>query len=180
MKGFLLDAKIEIFENIPLEVVLKHYYPWLVLSLLSIENDPLDHLYPLSPEKAALLDNIAANTFEKYKNEEPPFFYNDDSEKKLYKTLDRGFHKLFDEEEAELEFQTVQQDLIRKYEDFMEALVILYRMVDEHGVIEEAEDEDVIDEEERDDFLTADDWTMVRLLTARKKIEITEKRNGGR
>ena len=25
MKGFLLDAKIEIFENIQLEVVLKHY-----------------------------------------------------------------------------------------------------------------------------------------------------------
>jgi len=43
LKGFLGGHGIEIFEHIPLEDVLKDYYPWLVMYLLSITTDPLDH-----------------------------------------------------------------------------------------------------------------------------------------
>jgi len=137
------------------------------MSLLSITTDPLEHLYALSPAQSALLDAINANTFEKYKNEDPPFFYNDDSTKKLYLTLERDFHKLFDEEDdkeaAELTFQEVEQDLIKKYEELMETLGTVYRIV-----IDE-ETDTIIDRKEDEDFLTADEWNMVRLLKTRIK-----------
>ena len=172
LKGFLGGSGIEIFDHIPLEVVLKDYYPWLVMSLLSITTDPLEHLYALSPTQSALLDAINANMFGKYKNEDPPFFNTNESTKKLHITLERDFPKLFDEEDdkeaAKLTFQEVEQDLIKKYEEFMATLGIVYRIV-----IDE-ETDDIIDRKEDEDFLTTDEWGMIRLLKSRIKARDTK------
>jgi len=174
LKGFLEGSGIEIFEHIPLEDVLKDYYPWLVMSLLSITTDPLEHLYALSPAQSTLLDAINANMFEKYKNEDPPFFYNDESTKKLHITLEQDFPKLFDEEDdkeaAKLTFQEVEQDLIKKYEELMATLGVVYRIaIDE-------ETDDIIDSKEDEDFLTTEEWRMIRLLKSRIKARKRKKK----
>ncbi len=79
---------------------------------------------------------------------------------------------MFDEEDdkeaAKLTFQEVEQDLIKKYEEFMATLGIVYRIV-----IDE-ETDDIIDRKEDEGFLTTDEWGMIRLLKSRIKARDTK------
>ena len=117
--GFLSGSGIDIFNEIPLKKIIEEYYPWLVMSLLSIKTDPLEHLYTLSKKDLILLDKINEDTFEKFKRMDPPFVDDESGGQTLYMTLHPDFLKLFDTEDDEKKFREVEQEIIDQYSDFM-------------------------------------------------------------
>ncbi len=165
--GFLSGMGIETFNEIPLKNIIEEYYSWLVMSLLSIETDPLEHLYPLGEENSVLLDKINGDTFEEFKRMDPSFVDDESWGQTLYMTRHPDFPKLFDTEEDKKQFREVEQELIEQYSNFMEdstpeqefqrmtslqqdATAFLEKKDEDDETDDETEDEDSV----RDDILT--------------------------
>ena len=110
------------FENLSLQDILANHYQWLVFSLLKIQYDPFDHMYPLLPKIARLLEDIDITTFIKYGDWDIP--YRDTPEgKHLFTEEDKRLNRVFQSKprpkvKKDL-FEDKAQDLIAAYDDLM-------------------------------------------------------------